>query len=362
MAGLKHPPVARLSLTGSTRRAMDKFVLGLVFLHGLVCLAAAQHHVRARIGPWRQRIQWENNGQVYSLLSTGTRYRSAAQDRRRTQLLVTTRHGPNRFQPPPGLRRSTRTRSGDLQDAARGRAHRNDVSHTDVSVLGADAGQYLLASGRAGRPSHVAPHMATPREAVGHRLREVRWNGSSEAAVPVQEFSGSGVPRGGRSSPGEAAASPVRSPDFTHRRGGRINSISESSESPATSGWVTVAEGRGNARASQQTGPGGARTEPRVPPRTRITPESSVRPTALSRNAIETHSSHTVRTTDRTDPREPDSVHHRNSVLYNLYPPDPRNRITVRPPPGPGHGTTFFHNGEAARTDKYKKKFEHNAN
>uniref|UniRef100_A0A3Q3X5H7 Lysyl oxidase homolog n=1 Tax=Mola mola TaxID=94237 RepID=A0A3Q3X5H7_MOLML len=197
---------------------MDKFVLGLVFLHGLVCLATAQHHVRARIGPWRQRIQWENNGQVYSLLSTGT-------------------------------------------------------------------------------------------------------------------------------SPGEAAASPVRSPDFTHRRGGRINSISESSESPATSGWVTVAEGRGNARASQQTGPGGARTAPRVPPRTRITPESSVRPTALSRNAIETHSSHTVRTTDRTDPREPDSVHHRNSVLYNLYPPDPRNRITVRPPPGPGHGTTFFHNG-----------------
>uniref|UniRef100_A0A3Q3X5H3 Lysyl oxidase homolog n=1 Tax=Mola mola TaxID=94237 RepID=A0A3Q3X5H3_MOLML len=259
---------------------MDKFVLGLVFLHGLVCLATAQHHVRARIGPWRQRIQWENNGQVYSLLSTGTRYRSAAQDRRRTQLLVTTRHGPNRFQPPPGLRRSTRTRSGDLEDAARGRAHRNDVSHTDVSVLGADAGQYLLASGRAGRPSHVAPHMATPREAVGHRLREVRWNGSSEAAVPVQEFSGSGVPRGGWSSPGEAAASPVRSPDFTHRR---------------------------------------ARTAPRVPPRTRITPE--------------------------TDPREPDSVHHRNSVLYNLYPPDPRNRITVRPPPGPGHGTTFFHNG-----------------
>ncbi|KAE8294168.1 Protein-lysine 6-oxidase [Larimichthys crocea] len=35
----------------------------------------------------------------------------------------------------------------------------------------------------------------------------------------------------------------------------------------------------------------------------------------------------------------------RNSVFYDVYPPDRRNRITVRPPPAPGYGTRFFHNG-----------------
>ncbi|XP_031719987.1 lysyl oxidase-like 5a isoform X2 [Anarrhichthys ocellatus] len=45
------------------------------------------------------------------------------------------------------------------------------------------------------------------------------------------------------------------------------------------------------------------------------------------------------------DPQDPHSIHHRNSVFYNVYPPDRRNRITVRPPPGPGYGTRFFHNG-----------------
>uniref|UniRef100_A0A3P9PCU6 Uncharacterized protein n=1 Tax=Poecilia reticulata TaxID=8081 RepID=A0A3P9PCU6_POERE len=29
-------------------------------------------------GPWRHRIQWENNGQVYSLMSTGSEYQAPA--------------------------------------------------------------------------------------------------------------------------------------------------------------------------------------------------------------------------------------------------------------------------------------------
>uniref|UniRef100_A0A096M398 Lysyl oxidase homolog n=1 Tax=Poecilia formosa TaxID=48698 RepID=A0A096M398_POEFO len=58
----------------------------------LVRLGAGQDHLRAPLGPWRQRIQWENNGQVYSLLSTGTRYRLPSQNRRRTQMLLTTKN------------------------------------------------------------------------------------------------------------------------------------------------------------------------------------------------------------------------------------------------------------------------------
>uniref|UniRef100_A0A8C4HI48 Lysyl oxidase homolog n=1 Tax=Dicentrarchus labrax TaxID=13489 RepID=A0A8C4HI48_DICLA len=188
---------------------MEKFVLVLIFLLDvLVCLGTGQHHLRTRAGPWRQRIQWENNGQVYSLLSTGTQYRSPAQVRRRTQLLLTTKNSFNRLHPPVALN---------------------------------DAGAQ------------------------------------------------------------RATASPVRSPDFTHSRGGTTRS--ESTD--------------GNTRrVPQQTSLGDARSAP-----------------------------DSTRTTDTSDPRDPHSIHHRNSVFYDVYPPDRRNRITVRPAPGPGYGTRFFHNG-----------------
>ncbi|XP_070765630.1 lysyl oxidase-like 5a [Enoplosus armatus] len=334
---------------------MEKCVLVLIcLLEVLVCLGTGQHHLRARVGPWRHRIQWENNGQVYSLLSTGTQYRSPAQTRRRTQLLLTTENGINRLHPPVALSRSTRTRSGDLEDAAGGRSQHNDLIQMDASVLGADAGQYLLAAGRPGRHSQSPPRLATTGEAVAvrHRSQQAPSNGSAAAFTATQEFSGSGVPRGGRSTPGhdagaqQATASPVRSPDFTHNRGGRIRS--ESWESPA--GWVTITEDSGNARRlPQQTSLGDARSAQRVHSLTRITPETNVSPTALSSNAVEIHFPRprpdTARTTDTSDPRDPHSIHHRNSVFYNIYPADRRNRITVRPPPAPGYGTRFFHNG-----------------
>uniref|UniRef100_A0A8C4HFW6 Lysyl oxidase homolog n=1 Tax=Dicentrarchus labrax TaxID=13489 RepID=A0A8C4HFW6_DICLA len=195
-----------------------------VCVYVLVCLGTGQHHLRTRAGPWRQRIQWENNGQVYSLLSTGTQYRSPAQVRRRTQLLLTTKNSFNRLHPPVALSRSTRTRSGLPED---------------------DSGN--------------------------------------------------------------------------------------------------------TRRVPQQTSLGDARSAQRAHSLTRITPESNVSPTALSSNSVEIHFPRprpdSTRTTDTSDPRDPHSIHHRNSVFYDVYPPDRRNRITVRPAPGPGYGTRFFHNG-----------------
>ncbi|XP_044056166.1 lysyl oxidase-like 5a isoform X2 [Siniperca chuatsi] len=329
---------------------MEKFVLVLIcLLEVLVCLGTGQHHLRARVGPWRHRIQWENNGQVYSLLSTGTQYRSPAQTRRRTQLLLTT----NRLHPPVALSRSARTRSGDIEDAAGGHSQHSDLSQMDASVLGVDAGQYLLASGPPGSHSQSPPRLATTGEAVpvavGYRSQQAPSNGSAAAFTTTQEFSGSGVPRGGRSTLGHDAGAqqatelPVRSPDFTHNRGGRIRP--ESSESPATAGWVTISEDSGNARRIPlQTSLGDGRSAQRVHSLTRITPDTNVSPTALSSNAVEIHTD-TTRTTDTSDPRDPHSIHHRNSVFYNIYPPDRRNRVTVRPPPGPGYGTRFFHHG-----------------
>ncbi|KAM9357768.1 lysyl oxidase-like 5a [Symphorus nematophorus] len=342
---------------------MEKFVLVLTFLLGvLVCLGTAQHHLRAGVGPWRNQLQWENNGQVYSLLSTGTQYRLPAQARRRTQLLLTTKNSFNRLHPPTALSRTARFRSGHPMDAPPGHSHQNDASQMDAAVLGADAGQFLLTSGRPGAHSQSPPRLAATREtvSVGYRSQQAPSNGSAAAFPSIQEFSGSGVPRGGRSTPGDdagalqATASPVRSADFTHSRGGRIRSDNSdsSARSSATAGWVTVTEDTGNGRRiPQQTSLGDARSAQRAHSLTRITPESNVSPTALSSNSVEIHfprmRQDTTRTTDTSDPRDPHSIHHRNSIFYNVYPPDRRNRITERPPPspGPGYGTRFFHNG-----------------
>nr|XP_020468692.1 protein-lysine 6-oxidase-like [Monopterus albus] len=336
---------------------MEKFACIVIYLLDvLVRLGTGQQHFSGRAGPWRNRIQWENNGQVYSLLSTGTQFRAPTQTRRGTQLLLTT--NLNRVNPPVALSSPTRTRSADPEDAAGVYAPQNDLSQINASVLGADASQYLLASGRARTPNLSRPPVASTREAValGYRSDQAPSNGSAAAFTTIQEFSGSGVPRGERNTPGDdagpqqAAASPVRTPNFTHSRGGRIRFEDSDStpQSRTTSGWVTMAEDSGNARRIPQQTSLGARRTPRVHSLTRVTPESNVSPTALSSNAVEIHFPRprpdTTRTTDMGDPRVPHSIHHRNSVFYNVYPPDHRNRITARPP-GPGFGTRFFHNG-----------------
>ncbi|XP_054458972.1 lysyl oxidase-like 5a [Anoplopoma fimbria] len=309
---------------------MEKLQLVSICLLGaLVCFGAGQHLPRVRVVPWRHRIQWENNGQVYSLLSTGTQYRSPVQSRGSTQFALTTKNSFDRLHPTVALRGSSRTTHGDLQDAAGGHSQQNELSQLDESVLGVDAGQYLLAQS--------PPLPDTTREAVVVRSQQAPSNHSDGAYTSIQELSGSGVLRGGRSTPGDgshrATASPVRASDFTHSRAGRMRS--DSSE----------AEDSGNTRLiQQQTHAGDA-----LQSLTRITPEPNVSPTALTSNAVEIHFPRprpdATGTTDTDDPRDPHSIHHRNSVFYNIYPPDRRNRIPVRPPPGPGYGTRFFHNG-----------------
>lgn len=339
-----------------------EFVLG-----ALLCLAAGQHHLRTRVGPWRHRVQWENNGQVYRLLSTGAQYRLPVHSRGHTRLLLTTQNSFNQLQPSAELRRFIETRSGGSEDASARYTQRNAERRTDASVLGADARQFLPATGQRRRFIAVPVRIPNPGQpesvAVRHRPRQ-EWRNVSTAATavfsPVQEFSGSGVPRGGRSTPGDvagtepAAAHAVPSPSFTHSRGGRIMSISGTSDSngrsPATARIVGMSEDRGNARRPQRTGPGDARSGARF--QTRITPEPNVSPTALPTNTVGINlprvRPNASRSEESSDPRDPRNIHHRNSVFYNLYPPDHRNRVNMRSP-GQGHGTRFFDNGELER-------------
>uniref|UniRef100_A0A671SIP5 Lysyl oxidase homolog n=1 Tax=Sinocyclocheilus anshuiensis TaxID=1608454 RepID=A0A671SIP5_9TELE len=50
----------------------------------LVCLSTTQHH-----GPWRHKVKWETNGQVYSLLSTGSQYHTLFSAKRNARFLLT---------------------------------------------------------------------------------------------------------------------------------------------------------------------------------------------------------------------------------------------------------------------------------
>uniref|UniRef100_A0A8C3AGH7 Lysyl oxidase homolog n=1 Tax=Cyclopterus lumpus TaxID=8103 RepID=A0A8C3AGH7_CYCLU len=68
-------------------------------------------------GPWLHRIQWENNGQVYSLMSTGSEYHAPVQSRSQSRLYVTGRRdsmpaahrGATPVRPVPAESRQSRT-------------------------------------------------------------------------------------------------------------------------------------------------------------------------------------------------------------------------------------------------------------
>ncbi|XP_022064655.2 lysyl oxidase-like 5a [Acanthochromis polyacanthus] len=336
--GVQTPPhlqfSSEASLFLSRSVAMERFVCALILLlAALLCLGTGQHHV----GPWRHRIQWENNGQVYSLLSTGTQYRLPAQTRRRTELLLTTKNNFNQIHSPVPPSRSSRTRTVELRDAAGRISQQNDHIQTDSSVLGPDAGQYLLAAGRPGAPS--------PGTTGGFRAYREPSNGSAAAFTGIQEFSGNGVPRGGRSTPGQGAQRtgtlPVRSADFTHSRI-RSDGSGPPARPPAAPDRVSTAEENGN--TGRGDAPGTQRLQ-RAQSLSRGAPEPGVPPTAASSNSVEIHFPPPNPDPDVADPRDPHSIHHRNSVFYNVYPPDRRNRISARPPPGTGYGTRFFHHG-----------------
>ncbi|XP_061832272.2 lysyl oxidase-like 5a [Nerophis lumbriciformis] len=218
---------------------------------------------RARAAPWRQRLEWRSHGRVHSLLSTGTQYRPAAQSRRRTQLLLTTKHADSPSQPV--------------------------------------------------EPNRV--EAAVPMDQAWTRRR-------AAAAFSSQEFSSGGE----RSASGDSAAAAAPT-DFTQRP----PRLLESTPRP-TSGLVT---GSGPAVTA-------ANTERDVE-RRRTGPEPA--PSRLSSNVIDIHYTQQRSGPEGSDSQDPHSPS-RNSVFYNVYPPDRRNGAPSRPVlPGPGHGTRFFSHG-----------------
>ncbi|XP_029380815.1 protein-lysine 6-oxidase-like isoform X2 [Echeneis naucrates] len=103
-------------------------LLFFYFFQGLLPLIVSGQQRAA--GPWRHRIQWENNGQLYSLVSTGSEYQ--APSRSQSRVLVSSRRDGTRSQ-----------MSGVHRGAALVRQFRADH--------GADPGS--LTAGNYGRPA-----------------------------------------------------------------------------------------------------------------------------------------------------------------------------------------------------------------
>ncbi|XP_046893023.1 lysyl oxidase-like 5a [Hypomesus transpacificus] len=350
---------------------MEKTALFLFCLfHILVRLSTGQQHFRARVGgPWKHRIQWENNGRVFSLLSTGSEYHSPVQARRQQQLYLTTK-GHNRH-PPGAPIRSPRTGYPNLEERNRGHSERRARQELDTSVLGSEVRQYIVATGRHTTGARSQPRVETTVAGYpGTRRPPQESRSNISVSSPIQEFSGSGIQRGGRrlalsgvnlSGPEQmrSTASPIRSVDFTDDRGAsqeRLTGPEPTTRGPTTArlnNFEDDSNGRRILQHSRLDNTHNAQIT-RSPPTSRaVGAPANVSPTALSINAVETHITRPQRVEPSTvnnmigdDPQNPNK-NHRNSVFYNMYPSSgARTRGSMRQPrPDMGYGTRFFHNG-----------------
>ncbi|XP_075953401.1 protein-lysine 6-oxidase-like [Anarhichas minor] len=241
-------------------------------------------------GPWRHRIQWENNGQVYNLISTGSEYTAPVQSRSQTRLYVAGRRDSSRSQMPGAHRGATLVRPV----SAESRQFRTDHSAEPRSIASVrDVRHYVPFNGRASgaRQQPDRPHGAAAAGYRGARRTEhtITINGSS----------------------------PGRLTDVAGRRRG--NSLG-----------ATALHTRGG-----EPGPGAQYLE-------RESEAPALSPALSEDDSNEANGNGEDMVND--DPRNP-LKNHRNSVFYNSYPTRGRSGARTRRPPGTGYGTRYFQNG-----------------
>lgn len=290
---------------------MAKLVV-LLLCCTLVSLVAGQH-ARDLAGPWTQRIQWRNNGHVYSLMSTGTEFHSPIQSRRESRVYLSSRS-----------QAASSSSPGEMRDAFthyRATTSNSGSSGTASTIMGPDGRHYSRATG-ARHANLVAHPRQGPAGAPGARRYATARNNTNSALL--SEFSGNGVP--GRStltaevdnSANRVVGSPSTDIQELHPESAvRANLESVSTQQSYPDPTMTGEESVGLIAATAP-GPLGTGEE-------EVTPDNMV----------------------GDDPRNP-LKNHRNTVFYNVYPSGRRAGIarTRRPPPGTGYGTRYFHNGE----------------
>ncbi|KAG9338459.1 hypothetical protein JZ751_025693, partial [Albula glossodonta] len=340
---------------------MAKLVLVLNLMQFLVYLCTGQQQATERLGPWTHRIQWENNGRVYSLLSTGSKYHPPTQSRRTSQVYLSThRQSTSQDQPgpPSAPSRARAPASGPevgVSEVVPPNRVQPDAFVSDAVVLGADAGQFIIATSRgsarrhrqlvaspsradAGEPLAPRPVVTTPgRQSAVLGIGRRR---NSSTAETVTEFSGGGetltqdsnnivVPRRVRPVTGEPSAGSGgrREPPRIHLSvpgGSRAGSsdISESDNSVPSSPLLNL---RATNRNSQVSASERTQMNDISPNYNRSRSNLQPVPGGISNrgNAIED----------------------RNTVFYNVYPPNSGATVRAHSPPSSGYGTSYFHNG-----------------
>uniref|UniRef100_G3PXK2 Lysyl oxidase homolog n=1 Tax=Gasterosteus aculeatus aculeatus TaxID=481459 RepID=G3PXK2_GASAC len=297
-------------------------LLFLFFFNGQLPLIFGQQQQQLQqqraAGPWRHRIQWENNGQVYSLVSTGSEYIAPAQSRGQSRLYVAGRRESTRSRTPEAHRRATVDRPVSTE-SRQFRTDHNAGTRSTSSVR--DVRQNAPIHGRASG-ARQQPERAHRAAAAGH-LGARRFNNEHAIAINASaqgrltDFAGT---RGGD---GRGAAA-------LHTRGGDPGPGAQDQQLRA------VPEAMAVSRQHAQTNQG-----------------RSMYPTTLERESEAHAASPALRDDDSNgngedmvndDPRNP-FKNHMNSVFYNSYPARGRSVTRTRRPSGTGYGTRYFQNG-----------------
>lgn len=259
-------------------------ILCLYFCQGLLPFILGQQQRTA--GPWRQRIQWENNGQVYSLMSTGSEYQAPIRSRSQPGVYVSTRRDGTRSQIPGAtLARLRQAESRQLR--------------SDQTVAGRAVRQHAPLTGRASRTRQQSSYEAATTGYPGVRHFKPEYTNTSAP--------------GRRGVVSVDAASP-------HTRGGGPGPGAQHQELRA------VAEAMSVSRQPTQS-------------HRLISAQLPTPPT----DYVSDEGNEEVMLND--DPRNP-VKNHRNSVFYNMYPTSGRAVGRTRGPPGTGYGTRYFQNGK----------------
>ncbi|KAK0147704.1 Protein-lysine 6-oxidase [Merluccius polli] len=304
-------------------------MLSLCVLQGLAPLITGQLlALPPRSNPWRQRIQWENNGQVFSLMSTGSEYQSPVAGRQRSfsrsyAASASATGGHAVFSARDAASRRRGGRYG-------GPAQHQHPHPPPPPQLGRAAGNDRVAD-----PGPVAP---------GPQLVHVDARPTELRPPQVLHFHR----RGGYPSARRVAA------EYSQRTNGSLP-WSPPQHPPSDVGPVPRRDGGGAAHVgldrNSQPGTGPERgvapgPGPGAPSVSRAHPPDA----EYAARAAPDHGNGDERREAETngdamandDPRNP-LKNHRNSVFYNMYPQ--RGRPVTRLPPGTGYGTRYFQNG-----------------
>ncbi|XP_016352888.1 protein-lysine 6-oxidase-like [Sinocyclocheilus anshuiensis] len=139
---------------------MPNLILVFYLLQGLNKFISAQNSA-----PWRNRIQWVNNGQVFSLMSTGSEYHAPVASRRQSRVFQSSN------------RDAVRDRTMQIRVEASDSAA---TSSGNTALLGPDRMQYIAANSRTpgARQMQVRQRL---RAAPGTRSNATEYSGGGRA-------------------------------------------------------------------------------------------------------------------------------------------------------------------------------------